>query len=140
MEALVIQGPKLATVMSQVKKLEVSVLVLGQKKSSSLLSWWVLFYHPHNCNKEPLRPNFKFLATQFEFLSDSVYAVFELRIISAVSVEAAEAVIRRSLWSIASIKQSAWQLGWGREAREQMDTSLALGGRRTSGFWLRLKI
>ncbi|KAL9313602.1 hypothetical protein ACSQ67_019054 [Phaseolus vulgaris] len=37
-EALVIQGPKLATVMSQVKKLEVSVLVLGQKKSSSLLS------------------------------------------------------------------------------------------------------
>ncbi|GAB2271464.1 hypothetical protein Dimus_006301 [Dionaea muscipula] len=31
-EALVIQGPKLATVLSQVKKLEVSVLVLGQKK------------------------------------------------------------------------------------------------------------
>jgi len=38
-EALVIQGPKLATVMSQVKKLEVSVLVLGQKKPSPLLSW-----------------------------------------------------------------------------------------------------
>ncbi|KAG5019053.1 uncharacterized protein LOC114415409 [Glycine soja] len=37
-EALVIQGPKLATVMSQVKKLEVSVLVLGQKKPSSLFS------------------------------------------------------------------------------------------------------
>ncbi|KHN47027.1 hypothetical protein glysoja_018394 [Glycine soja] len=37
-EALLIQGPKLATVMSQVKKLEVSVLVLGQKKPSSLLS------------------------------------------------------------------------------------------------------
>ncbi|CAL0317924.1 unnamed protein product [Lupinus luteus] len=37
-EALVIQGPKLATVMSQVKKLDVSVLVLGQKKPSSLLS------------------------------------------------------------------------------------------------------
>ncbi|KAE9595913.1 hypothetical protein Lal_00031209 [Lupinus albus] len=37
-EALVIQGPKLATVMSQVKKLEVSVLVLGQKKPSTLLS------------------------------------------------------------------------------------------------------
>ncbi|XP_027358390.1 uncharacterized protein LOC113867329 [Abrus precatorius] len=37
-EALVIQGPKVATVMSQVKKLEVSVLVLGQKKPSSLLS------------------------------------------------------------------------------------------------------
>ncbi|CAI9114633.1 OLC1v1015397C1 [Oldenlandia corymbosa var. corymbosa] len=36
-EALVIQGPKLATVMSQVKKLEVSVLVLGQKKPPSLL-------------------------------------------------------------------------------------------------------
>ncbi|KAI3442714.1 Usp domain-containing protein [Psidium guajava] len=36
-EALVIQGPKMATVMSQVKKLEVSVLVLGQKKSSSLI-------------------------------------------------------------------------------------------------------
>ncbi|KAK7275660.1 hypothetical protein RIF29_16781 [Crotalaria pallida] len=37
-EALVIQGPKLGTVMSQVKKLEVSILVLGQKKPSSLLS------------------------------------------------------------------------------------------------------
>lgn len=37
-EALVIQGPKLATVMSQVKKLEVAVLVLGQKKPSPLLS------------------------------------------------------------------------------------------------------
>ncbi|CAL0315496.1 unnamed protein product [Lupinus luteus] len=37
-EALVIQGPKLATVMSQVKKLDVSVLVLGQKKPSTLLS------------------------------------------------------------------------------------------------------
>ncbi|EXB44378.1 hypothetical protein L484_020190 [Morus notabilis] len=37
-EALVIQGPKLATVLSQVKKLEVSVLVLGQKKTSSLIS------------------------------------------------------------------------------------------------------
>lgn len=36
-EALVIQGPKLATVLSQVKKLEVSVLVLGQKKNSSLI-------------------------------------------------------------------------------------------------------
>ncbi|CAN1269021.1 hypothetical protein LINPERPRIM_LOCUS13418 [Linum perenne] len=42
-EALVVQGPKLATVMSQVKKLDVAVLVLGQKKSSSFLSWWVLF-------------------------------------------------------------------------------------------------
>ncbi|KAM7253375.1 hypothetical protein ACFE04_025993 [Oxalis oulophora] len=37
-EALVIQGPKLATIMSQVKKLEVSVLVLGQRKSSPLLN------------------------------------------------------------------------------------------------------
>lgn len=37
-EALVIQGPKLATVMSQVKKLEVSILVLGQKKPSSFFS------------------------------------------------------------------------------------------------------
>ncbi|XP_073023147.1 uncharacterized protein [Primulina eburnea] len=36
-EALVIQGSKLGTVMSQVKKLEVSVLVLGQKEPSSLL-------------------------------------------------------------------------------------------------------
>ncbi|GMH21840.1 hypothetical protein Nepgr_023683 [Nepenthes gracilis] len=35
-EALVIQGPKLATVLSQVKKLEVSVLVLGQKKPSAI--------------------------------------------------------------------------------------------------------
>ncbi|GFP84330.1 hypothetical protein PHJA_000576700 [Phtheirospermum japonicum] len=37
-EALVIQGPKMATVISQVKKLEVSVLVLGQKKPSPLLN------------------------------------------------------------------------------------------------------
>ncbi|CAB4266945.1 unnamed protein product [Prunus armeniaca] len=37
-EALVIQGPRLGTVISQVKKLEVSVLVLGQKKSSPLIS------------------------------------------------------------------------------------------------------
>ncbi|XP_073032540.1 uncharacterized protein [Primulina eburnea] len=36
-EVLVIQGPKMATVKSQVKKLEVSVLVLGQKKLSPLL-------------------------------------------------------------------------------------------------------
>ncbi|XP_076899210.1 uncharacterized protein LOC143553015 [Bidens hawaiensis] len=37
-EALVIQGgPKLATVVSQVKKLEVSVLVLGQKNTSPIL-------------------------------------------------------------------------------------------------------
>ncbi|XP_068651468.1 uncharacterized protein [Aristolochia californica] len=35
-EALVIQGPKLDTVISQVKKLEASVLVLGQKKPSPL--------------------------------------------------------------------------------------------------------
>ncbi|KAJ0969503.1 hypothetical protein J5N97_022380 [Dioscorea zingiberensis] len=34
-EAVVIQGPKLATVLSQVKKLEVSVLVLSQNKPSS---------------------------------------------------------------------------------------------------------
>ncbi|XP_020548022.1 uncharacterized protein LOC105159472 [Sesamum indicum] len=37
-EALVIQGPKIDTVMSQVKKLEVSVLVLGQKTPSALLN------------------------------------------------------------------------------------------------------
>ncbi|KAL3638816.1 hypothetical protein CASFOL_016723 [Castilleja foliolosa] len=37
-EALVIQGPKMSTVLSQVKKLEVSVLVLGQKKPSPFLS------------------------------------------------------------------------------------------------------
>lgn len=37
-EALVVQGPKLSTVMSQVKKLEVSVLVLSQKKPSPFLS------------------------------------------------------------------------------------------------------
>ncbi|CAN8320726.1 unnamed protein product [Cochlearia groenlandica] len=37
-EALVIQGPKLATILSQVKKLEVTVLVLGQKKSSPFMS------------------------------------------------------------------------------------------------------
>lgn len=40
-EALWMQGPKLATVMSQVKKLDVSVLVLGQKKPSPLFTWWV---------------------------------------------------------------------------------------------------
>ncbi|CAL9104204.1 unnamed protein product [Musa textilis] len=37
-EALVIQGPKLATVLSQVRKLEASVLVLGQGKPSPF-SW-----------------------------------------------------------------------------------------------------
>lgn len=37
-EALVIQGPKLATVMNQVKKLEVTVLVLGQRRPSTLFS------------------------------------------------------------------------------------------------------
>ncbi|XP_057809629.1 uncharacterized protein LOC131024012 [Salvia miltiorrhiza] len=37
-EALVIQGPKMATVISQVKKLEVSVLVLGQKQPSPFLN------------------------------------------------------------------------------------------------------
>ncbi|KAL7128369.1 hypothetical protein ABFS83_14G311900 [Erythranthe nasuta] len=36
-EALVIQGPKLATVMSQVKKLDVSVLVLAQNNNPSSL-------------------------------------------------------------------------------------------------------
>jgi len=33
-EALVIQGPKLSTILSQVKKLEASVLVLSQRKPS----------------------------------------------------------------------------------------------------------
>ncbi|KAH6757461.1 hypothetical protein C2S51_038819 [Perilla frutescens var. frutescens] len=37
-EALAIQGPKMDTVMSQVKKLEVSVLVLGQKLPSPFLN------------------------------------------------------------------------------------------------------
>ncbi|KAL6512017.1 hypothetical protein OROGR_021614 [Orobanche gracilis] len=37
-EALVMKGPKMGTVMSQVKKLEVSVLVLGQKQPSPFLS------------------------------------------------------------------------------------------------------
>ncbi|KAL3845535.1 hypothetical protein ACJIZ3_002938 [Penstemon smallii] len=41
-EAIVIKGPKMATVMSQVKKLEVSVLVLGQKKPSPLLNCFCL--------------------------------------------------------------------------------------------------
>ncbi|XP_073124675.1 uncharacterized protein [Henckelia pumila] len=36
-EVLVMEGPKMATVKSQVKKLEVSVLVLGQKKLSPFL-------------------------------------------------------------------------------------------------------
>ncbi|XP_022991061.1 uncharacterized protein LOC111487767 [Cucurbita maxima] len=35
-EVLVIEGPKLGTVMNQVKKLEVSVLVLGQRRPSFL--------------------------------------------------------------------------------------------------------
>lgn len=47
-EALVIQGPKLGTVISQVKKLEVSVLVLGQKKPSPFINWWVNFSKPHH--------------------------------------------------------------------------------------------
>ncbi|KAF3331955.1 Universal stress protein family [Carex littledalei] len=38
-EALVIQGPKLATIFSQVKKLEVSVLVLSQYKPSPFCCW-----------------------------------------------------------------------------------------------------
>lgn len=38
-EALVIQGPKLATVISQVKKLEVSVLIVGQKRPSPFINW-----------------------------------------------------------------------------------------------------
>lgn len=38
-EALVLEGPKLTTVLSQVKKLEAAVLVLGQKKPSAL-SWY----------------------------------------------------------------------------------------------------
>ncbi|KAJ3707717.1 hypothetical protein LUZ61_011422 [Rhynchospora tenuis] len=38
-EALVIQGPKLATILSQVKKLEVSVLVLRQYKPSPFCCW-----------------------------------------------------------------------------------------------------
>ena len=33
-EAPVIQGPKLSTILSQVKKLEASVLVLSQRKPS----------------------------------------------------------------------------------------------------------
>ncbi|GMI78402.1 hypothetical protein like AT1G44760 [Hibiscus trionum] len=37
-ETVEIQGPKLSTVMSQVKKLGVSVLVLGQKRQSPLLT------------------------------------------------------------------------------------------------------
>lgn len=38
-EALVLEGPKLTTVLSQVKKLEAAVLVLGKKKPSAL-SWY----------------------------------------------------------------------------------------------------
>ncbi|XP_022865120.1 uncharacterized protein LOC111385003 [Olea europaea var. sylvestris] len=39
-EALVIQGPKMDTIMSQVKKLEISLLVLGLNKSHHpLLNW-----------------------------------------------------------------------------------------------------
>ncbi|KAK8549085.1 hypothetical protein V6N13_054157 [Hibiscus sabdariffa] len=38
-ETVCVQGPKLWTVMSQVKKLGVSVLVLGQKRQSPLLTW-----------------------------------------------------------------------------------------------------
>ncbi|KAL9255226.1 hypothetical protein AKJ16_DCAP02473 [Drosera capensis] len=37
-EALVTRGPKLATILSQVKKLEVSVLVLGQKRPSPIIN------------------------------------------------------------------------------------------------------
>ncbi|KAF5198962.1 Adenine nucleotide alpha hydrolases-like superfamily protein [Thalictrum thalictroides] len=41
-EALVIQGARVPTVMSQVKKLEVSVLVLGQKKPSAVFNCFCL--------------------------------------------------------------------------------------------------
>lgn len=37
-EAVLIQGPKVETVLSQVKKLEVSVLVLGQKKPFPMIT------------------------------------------------------------------------------------------------------
>ena len=37
-----VQGPKLATILSQVKKLDVTVLVLGQKKSAPFISWCVI--------------------------------------------------------------------------------------------------
>ncbi|GMH17398.1 hypothetical protein Nepgr_019239 [Nepenthes gracilis] len=37
-EALVVHGPKIATVLTQVKKLEVSVLVLGQEKPSAIMN------------------------------------------------------------------------------------------------------
>ncbi|GMI64839.1 hypothetical protein like AT1G44760 [Hibiscus trionum] len=37
-EAVVIQGPKLETVLNQVKKLEISVLVLSQKRASPFLN------------------------------------------------------------------------------------------------------
>ncbi|XP_044475211.1 uncharacterized protein LOC123203098 [Mangifera indica] len=40
-EALVIQGTKLATVISQVKKLEVSVLIVGQKRPSPFINCFV---------------------------------------------------------------------------------------------------
>ncbi|KAL6504508.1 hypothetical protein OROGR_026431 [Orobanche gracilis] len=49
-EALVIQGPKMGTVISQVKKLEVSVLVLGQKKKPSPLVSWLCTDNMLNLN------------------------------------------------------------------------------------------
>uniref|UniRef100_A0A5B7B4V4 UspA domain-containing protein n=1 Tax=Davidia involucrata TaxID=16924 RepID=A0A5B7B4V4_DAVIN len=64
-EALVIQGPKLATVMSQVKKLEVSVLVLGQKQSSPLI----------NC-----RVQLKFSIMQFPLLITNLMILISLTI------------------------------------------------------------
>nr|KJB29225.1 hypothetical protein B456_005G090000 [Gossypium raimondii] len=45
-EALIIQGPKLWTVKSQVKKLGVSVLVVGQRRQSPLLTLWWVFINP----------------------------------------------------------------------------------------------
>lgn len=97
-EALVIQGPRLGTVISQVKKLEVSVLVLGQKKSSSLISWWV--------HKIPILHLKLIIDPKSELLMfvGLILFFFFPQIIRAAYLEAAAL---RTLWSIASTMQSA---------------------------------
>lgn len=99
-EALVIQGPRLGTVISQVKKLEVSVLVLGQKKPSLLISWWVQFH------KIPILHLKLIIDPKSELLMfvGLILFFFFPQIIRAAYLEAAAL---RTLWSIASTMQSA---------------------------------
>ncbi|XP_065046781.1 uncharacterized protein LOC135678195 isoform X2 [Musa acuminata AAA Group] len=65
-EALVIQGPKLATVLSQVRKLEASVLVLGQAKPSPFSCYLLLFLARGNlaCSDAEVRSSWSSASTK----------------------------------------------------------------------------